>query len=77
MWKVFSKISIKILDNIEDPKGIQGTINTLEWEDRNKIFTFFSKKADEAWNAVMQRINGNEQAAIDIWGDIFGEDFPR
>lgn len=77
LWKVFSKISIKILDNIEDPKGIQGNINTLEWEDRNKIFTFFSKKADEAWNAVMQRINGNEQAAIDIWGDIFGEDFPR
>lgn len=77
LWKVFSKISIKILDNIEDPKGIQGNINTLEWEDRNKIFAFFSKKADEAWNAVMQRINGNEQAAIETWSSIFGEQFKK
>lgn len=77
LCKVFSEISIKILGNVEDPKGIQGNINILEWEDRNKISTFFSKKSDEAWDAVMQRINGNEQAAIETWSGIFGEKFKK
>ena len=74
---IFREIAIRILGSVDDPKKIQGDINTLEWEDRDKIFAFYNKKADEAWDAVWQRIMGNEQAAIDIWGDIFGEKFPR
>lgn len=74
---VFGEIAIKILGSVVDPKGIQGNINTLEWEDRFKISKFFDKIADEAKNAVLQRIIGNEQAAIELWGGIFGDDFPR
>lgn len=77
LWKVFSEISIKILGNIEDPKGIQGNINTLGLEDRNKISAFFSKKAEEAWSAIVQQVNENEQAAIEIWSGIFGEKFEK
>ncbi|WP_251717077.1 SMODS domain-containing nucleotidyltransferase [Lactobacillus agrestimuris] len=74
---VFREIATKVLNDIDDPKEIQGNINTLDWEDRYKIFTFFNRKAYEASEAVLQRIIGNEQKAIEIWGGIFGEDFPR
>lgn len=74
---IFREIAIKILGSVSDPKGIQGDINTLKWEDRDKIFAFFNKKADEAENAVSQRINGNKQVAIEIWSSIFGEEFKK
>lgn len=77
LQKIFREISSRITSDVSDPKGIQGNINTLGWEDRNKVFAFFTKKADEALDAVLQRIVGNDQAAIEIWGSIFGEDFPR
>ncbi|MCT3601223.1 SMODS domain-containing nucleotidyltransferase [Lactobacillus amylovorus] len=74
---VFGEIATEILGSVMDPKGIQGNINTLEGEDRLKISTFFDKIAKEAGNAVLQRIIGNEQAAIEIWSSIFGEQFKK
>lgn len=74
---VFGEIATEILGSVMDPKGIQGNINTLEGEDRLKISTFFDKIAKEAGNAVLQRIIGNEQAAIEIGSSIFGEQFKK
>lgn len=74
---VFGEIATEILGSVMDPKGIQGNINTLEGEDRLKISTFFDKITKEAGNAVLQRIIGNEQAAIEIWSSIFGEQFKK
>lgn len=74
---VFGEIATEILGSVIDPKGIQGNINTLAGEDRLKISTFFDKIAKEAGNAVLQRINGNEQAAIETWSSIFGEQFKK
>lgn len=74
---VFGEIATEILGSVIDPKGIQGNINTLAGEDRLKISTFFDKIAKEAGNAVLQRIIGNEQAAIEIWSNIFGEQFKK
>lgn len=74
---VFGEIATEILGSVIDPKGIQGNINTLAGEDRLKISTFFDKIAKEAGNAVLQRIIGNEQAAIEIWSSIFGEQFKK
>lgn len=72
---IFREIATQIRNDVADPKEIQGNINTLDWEDRYNIATFFNKEADKAGDAVLQRIIGNEQAAIDIWSNIFGEEF--
>lgn len=77
LQNIFRKIGSSIYFDVLDPKEIQGNINSLDREERAKASDFWGKEADIALNAVLQRIMGNEQAAIDIWGDIFGEDFPR
>lgn len=74
---IFREIATQIRNDIADPKEIQGNINTLDWEDRYNIATFFDKETDKARDAVLQRIIGNEQAAIDIWSNIFGEEFEK
>ncbi|MCT0192010.1 nucleotidyltransferase [Lactobacillus helveticus] len=74
---IFREIATQIRNDVADPKEIQGNINTLDWEDRYNIATFFNKEAEKAGNAVLQRIIGNEQAAIDIWSNIFGEEFEK
>ena len=35
--KIFRAISINILIDVPDPKGIQGNINSLTWENRKKF----------------------------------------
>lgn len=74
---IFREIATQIWNDVADPKEIQGNINTLDQGDRYNIATFFNKEADKAGDAVRQRIIGNEQAAIDIWSNIFGEEFEK
>lgn len=77
LQKIFRKISSSIYFDVLDPKEIQGNINTLDREERTKVSDFWDKEADIALNAVLQRIMEDEQAAIETWGKIFGEKFPR
>lgn len=67
-----------IYNKVEDMKGIQGNINTLDFSDKISISNSASsdyKKAKEANEAEFKE--SNQQKAINIWRDIFGDEFPE
>lgn len=71
-------ISENILYDIEDPKGIQGNINYLTKEERNKVSeraqtTYY--KASEASRLELEE--KNQKSAINKWREIFGDSFPK
>ncbi len=77
----FIKLLEYVLNNIEkdiyDPKGIQGNINNLTYWERKNIKEKVENihiKAIEAYRAEMDE--NNHHKAINIWGNIFGGEFP-
>ncbi|MDK2791616.1 MAG: hypothetical protein PWQ25_479 [Deferribacteres bacterium] len=66
-----------IYNNVNDPKGFQDNLNTLSFEEKQKI----SEKAKDAYNkgyeAYQLEVEEKDQEkAINKWGEIFGDDFP-
>ncbi|MEZ0007625.1 uncharacterized protein YhbP (UPF0306 family) [Flavobacterium sp. 28YEA47A] len=64
--------------DVDDPKGIQGNINNLTFEQQTKI----SNKAKECYElaklALDFEINHkNQEKAIENWRKIFGDKFPK
>lgn len=74
---LFSQISSLIYSSVNDPKGIQGDLNTLSYEDKKKI----SDKATEDYkksNEALQYLkDGKEKESITKWREIFGDEFPK
>jgi hypothetical protein len=67
----------KIWSNVNDPKGIQGNLNTLAWDDKFKI----SYKAETDFNIALAAHEferaGEHKRAIGEWRRVFGNDFPQ
>jgi hypothetical protein len=62
---------------VEDPKGFQGNLNILSYDDKNKI----SLKADDTYNKALEAIHfetqeKDQKKAINKWREIFGNEFP-
>lgn len=74
---VFLDLYSRVYNTINDPKGIQGNINNLSYDDKQKI----SKKAyDDYSTAFDARKLENEndmKGSINKWKEIFGNDFPK
>lgn len=69
-------INDHINDEVEDPKGIQGDLNTLDQQSRNKIQ---AKAASDYSKAVEAREYEDQQEhkkSINKWKEIFGDEFP-
>ncbi|QHV95620.1 nucleotidyltransferase [Spirosoma endbachense] len=62
--------------DVEDPKGIQGNINRLEQETRNRISAVTTRYAEYAREARQHETNGDHKASIKAWQDVFGPSFP-
>lgn len=73
---LFSHIYHNIHLALNDPKGFQGDINHLNYEDRNKIQTRASQDYQKAVEARRLETNGNMKESIQKWGEIFGDRFP-
>ncbi|MDJ0621292.1 MAG: hypothetical protein QNJ63_31905 [Calothrix sp. MO_192.B10] len=75
-YKVLQYIQTAIFSQVNDPKGIQGNINQLSDEDKDKI----SKRAywDEIQSLKAMQLNntGEHKLSIAKWGEIFGANFP-
>jgi hypothetical protein len=60
---------------VNDPKGIQGNLNTLDFSEKYAI----SQSAELCFNNIINAINeedsGNHQEAINYWGKVFGANF--
>lgn len=73
---VVQYISNKILDDVDDPKGIQGNINYFTSEERNKV----SERAKSAYDKALGASNlesTDQKSAISKWCEIFGDKFPK
>jgi hypothetical protein len=74
--RVLRHVALSVHGNIEDPKGIQGNINTLSWEARSEISSKASNHAQSAETAIYAQTRGDERTALSYWSDVFGTDLP-
>ena len=76
MSDVLDYISTHVYYGVNDPKGIQGNLNKLSWEDMHKISDRAASDSKKAKLAIAHDLNGNQRLAIETWGQIFGSKFP-
>lgn len=65
-----------VLADVQDPKGIQGNINRLIWEERAKVSDRAAQDAETASSARRAEAAGNHKGAIGGWGKVLGPAFP-
>lgn len=62
--------------SVSDPKGFQGELNTLTWEERNSISSKAKDAHAKASEAIrLETVDKNQQSAIRKWSEVFGDDF--
>lgn len=67
-----------IFSSVNDSKRIQGNINDLTYEQKNKIYNRANSDYIKAYNAVKAEVVENDnKKSINIWRDIFGDEFPK
>lgn len=74
----FNYLSSNIYYSVNDPKGIQGNLNYLNFEQRKSL----SEKATWAYNKSVEAIHAetnesNQEKAINKWREIFGNNYPK
>lgn len=65
-----------IYNSVRDPKEFQGELNTLSYEDKNKISAKAKDTGDKAYDAIIN-LGSDPKKAIAKWTEIFGGDFPK
>lgn len=74
---ILGHIQSAVWGSVNDPKEIQGDINTLSWDDRLKISTRAGLDYQKAVEARNLETDGKHKESIQKWGEIFGSAFPR
>jgi hypothetical protein len=74
---VFLYIRNNIHYSVNDPKGIQGNINTLSYDDRTKIYNRANLDYNRSVEARNLENQGKEKESINKWREIFGSGFPN
>ena len=75
--KTLLELSKSILNDVEDPKGIQGNINNFNAGDRNKISEALLSAYDKAVEAFTLESSKKQKEAINKWREVLGNDFPE
>ena len=70
-------LSTSILNDVEDPKGIQGNINNFDADDREKISDALLAAHDKAAAAWALESRKKQREAINKWREVLGNDFPE
>lgn len=71
-------LKLAIYNNVSDPKGFQGNLNTLSYDDKTKISDKSSDAYDKGYEAYkLETEESNQEKAINKWRTIFGNDFPK
>lgn len=74
---VFGDIKSRVYNTVNDPKNIQGNINTLTWDEKTKISNRASSDYEKAKEARKFEDEGKQEEAINKWKEIFGNEFPK
>lgn len=72
---VLNYIASAVFNSVQDPKLIQGNINELSLDEKQRIATRAKSDAQKAYNAMVAEQNNNPKEAITLWGQIFGPSF--
>ena len=62
---------------IKDIKEIQGDLNELSYSEKQDNARRARKDSDKAQQAWEYEKNGDHETAINLWREIFGEEFPQ
>lgn len=73
---VLTHIASAVYGAIQDPKGIQGDLNTLDFSSRMRVAQRAASDASKASEARQLENQGDHKAAIKKWGEVFGQSFP-
>lgn len=73
---VLEYIANHIYGYVADSKNIEGNINNLEAIEKNKLFSRAKNDCIKGYNALQSERAGDLKKAINLWSDIFGNDFP-
>jgi hypothetical protein len=76
IWSFWDYLKTEIYNSVRDPKGFQGELNTLSYDDKNKISAKALETSNKAYDAIMFAPYEPEKA-INKWREIFGGDFPK
>lgn len=70
-------LSSAIKGVVNDPKGIQGDLNTFSFEDRAEISSAMQTAYEKSRDAFNLEVNYKDQkASINKWREVFGTSFP-
>jgi len=72
----FLYIRDSIYNHVEDPKKIQGNINTLTYDEKTKIYNRANLDYIRSTEARSLEGGGYHRESINKWREIFGYDFP-
>lgn len=75
--KILSYICNNIFNPVYDPKGIQGDLNKLSFDDKLKIQIRAACDMDKANEARDFENDNDPKSSINKWAEIFGGDFPK
>lgn len=73
---VLEYLSSAIYSSVQDPKGIQGDINTLTFEQKINVSNIASTHAQTAKQARQYENSGDHRNSIIKWQEVFGNNFP-
>ena len=73
---VLGYLRTAIKNPVMDPKGIQGDLNELDKDTRDRLSLIASMSSLSAAQAIEFERNGETQKAISQWKFVFGEQFP-
>ncbi len=72
------ELSARIRQNVNDPKGIQGNLNSLSFEERMKLSLTLESVYQRARVASrLETEKKNQKAAIEKWREVLGPLFPE
>jgi hypothetical protein len=70
-------IKSNVFTSVQDPKGIEGDINTLSIEVKNKISAIADRDNKKAYRAYqLETVENDQKSAMRLWKEIFGDEFP-
>ncbi len=77
VFNFFNYLSVNIYNSVLDPKGIQGDLNNLDYNQKASISSKAIWAFDKAKKALDAQNNlSNHELAISLWGEVFGLKFP-
>lgn len=74
---VIAYIYNNIMGDVNDPKGIQGNINSMTYDERTTIKNKIARDYGIAKTAREFEQNSDMKSSINRWREVFGSEFPK